>query len=86
MVLPNNCPEFIRVSRVLLHSQGIRRNRMRDLFIVCLPDVIVLFAAYSIVISVKYYKSLYNKIYLKKYDKNYSPYISVFIPCKGREP
>ena len=58
---------------------------MGELIILCLPDAIVLFAAYSIVISVKYYKALYNKVYLKKYEQNYSPYISVFIPCKGSD-
>lgn len=56
---------------------------MGDLIVFCLPDVIVLCAAYSIVISVKFYKSFYSKVYLKKYDSNYSPYVSVFIPCKG---
>ncbi|MCP4399818.1 MAG: glycosyltransferase family 2 protein [bacterium] len=58
---------------------------MGDLIVLCLPDAIVLCAAYSIVISVKFYKSLYNKIYLKKYNSGYSPYVSVFIPCKGRD-
>ncbi|PIE35397.1 hypothetical protein CSA56_04250 [candidate division KSB3 bacterium] len=58
---------------------------MGELIVLCLPDLFVLCAAYSVVLSVKYYKSLYNRMSLKKFASNYSPCISVFIPCKGSD-
>jgi len=56
---------------------------MGNLLIIVLPDIFVLFAAYTIVISVKFYNTIYNRVYLKKYQETYSPHMSVFIPCKG---
>ena len=56
---------------------------MGELFVVIIPDIVVLVAVYTIVVSVKFYNTIYYKIYMKKYRKDYSPYISVFIPCKG---
>ena len=56
---------------------------MRELLVIFIPDVVVLFALYTVILSKKFYNTIYHKIYMKRYRKDYSPYISVFIPCKG---
>jgi alpha-N-acetylglucosamine transferase len=46
-------------------------------------DVIILFVAYSFVVSLKFYNTIYHTVYRKKYQPNYSPSMTIFIPCKG---
>ncbi len=58
---------------------------MGERLIICLPDVIVLLAASSIILSVKYYRVLFKRSALKKYKQQYSPRMSIFIPCKGSD-
>jgi cellulose synthase/poly-beta-1,6-N-acetylglucosamine synthase-like glycosyltransferase len=58
---------------------------MGELFIIIVPDVFVLFFAYTMVLSVKFYKKIYRRFYTSRYQQGYTPYISLFVPCKGRD-
>ncbi len=56
---------------------------MGELLIVAIPDIVVLLAAYTMVLSVKFYKKIYQTYYQNHYERGYAPYISLFVPCKG---